>query len=118
MSYVLIDERRLEKISEGIAFIADFIHSIFEEKTKRDTDRLLDNTETAELLNISKRTLARMREKGSIAYSIVEGSCRYSYQDIWETVERLKIKSAPKIQTEFEHNYHAIIAKRSTTWRR
>ena len=33
MSYVLIDERRLEKISEGIAFIADFIHSIFEEKT-------------------------------------------------------------------------------------
>ena len=74
MSYVLIDEKRLERISEGITFIADFIRSIFEEKTKRDTDRLLTNTEAAELLNVSTRTLARMRANGSIAYSIVNTS--------------------------------------------
>ena len=118
MSYVLIDEKRLERISEGITFIADFIRSIFEEKTKRDTDRLLTNTEAAELLNVSTRTLARMRANGRIAYSIVEGSCRYSYNDIWDAAERCKIKSAPRIQAEFEHNYHAVIAKRNTTWRR
>jgi excisionase family DNA binding protein len=118
MSYVLIDEKRLERISEVITFIADFIRSIFEEKTKQDTDRLLTNTEAAELLNISKRTLARMRTKGSIAYSIVEGSCRYSYQDVLDAVERCKIKAAPRTQTEFEQNYHAIISKRNAVWKR
>ena len=46
-------------------------------KRKRETeDKLLDTAQAAKMLNVSKRTMQRMRTDHRIEYVVVRGSCR------------------------------------------
>lgn len=118
MNYILIEENQFARMAGDISCIAGFVRQTLEKQQSHDKDKLLDNVEAAELLHISKRTLARMRSEGRIAYSIIEGSCRYSYNDLWDAVERTKVRKFARTQDEFERNYHAVLAKRNVVWKR
>ena len=74
-----------KELAGQIAEIAGYVRELKEEKQRPEaetTDRLLDTARTAEMLNISRRTLQRMRTDHRIEYVVVRGSCRYRLSEI------------------------------------
>lgn len=81
MSY--IDNEILEKLIgtmvEGFARIEKKLDQMTRLKECMNGDRLLDNVDLAELLDVSQRTLARYRQEGKIKYYSVEKNGKSFY---------------------------------------
>ena len=74
MSYIdnEILERLIGAMVEGFARIEKKLDQMNRLKECMNGDRLLDNVDLAELLDVSQRTLARCRQEGKIKYYSVE----------------------------------------------
>lgn len=67
----------------------------------------IEKQEKRRELNISQRTLQRMRDSGRIAYSFAGHNCRYHIKEVERFIrERLIIGNPEKLE-EFKHNYKA-----------
>ena len=82
MKVITIESSAYQAMMEQIAEIAGYIRELKEEKQRQDAatkDCLLNTAQAAELLNVSTRTLQRMRDDHRIEYVIVRGTCPVSY---------------------------------------
>lgn len=91
----------------------DMISAYIEKQEKRreqqanDTEVWLTTRQVMAMLNISQRTLQRMRDSGRIAYSFAGHNCRYHIKEVERFIrERLIIGNPEKLE-EFKHNYKA-----------
>ena len=91
----------------------DMISAYIEKQEKRreqqanDTEIWLTTRQVMAMLNISQRTLQRMRDSGRIAYSFAGHNCRYHIKEVERFIrERLIIGNPEKLE-EFKHNYKA-----------
>ena len=91
----------------------DMISAYIEKQEKRreqqanDTEVWLTTRQVMAMLNISQRTLQRMRDSGRIAYSFAGHNCRYHIKEVERFIrERLIIGNPEKLE-EFKHNYTA-----------
>lgn len=91
----------------------DMISAYIEKQEKRreqqanDTEVWLTTRQVMAMLNISQRTLQRMRDSGRIAYSFAGHNCRYHIEEVERFIrERLIIGNPEKLE-EFKHNYKA-----------
>ena len=89
----------------------DMISAYIEKQEKRreqqanDTEVWLTTRQVMAMLNISQRTLQRMRDSGRIAYSFAGHNCRYHIKEVERFIrERLIIGNPEKLE-EFKHNY-------------
>ena len=73
---------RLDSIEESIKIKKQEVHPL-------DGDKLLDNQDMCQLLGISKRTLARYRQKKLVRYYTIRGRVWYKASEI---AEFLKMK--------------------------
>ena len=89
--------------SEAYKLLARKIERIFE-YVKRQEDKIaeaqpdpasvwLDNDEAAALLEVSKRTLQRLRTAGELTYSIRGGRVRYTLSEVQRLVAGRVVKS-------------------------
>ena len=79
MKVITIESSAYQAMMEQITEIAGYIRELKEEKQRQDAatkDCLLNTAQAAELLNVSTRTLQRMRDDHRIEYVIVRGTCR------------------------------------------
>ena len=53
-----------------------------------DGDKLLDNQDMCELLGITKRTLARYRQKKLVTYYMIDGRTYYKSSEVKEFLNR------------------------------
>ena len=88
----------------------DMISAYIEKQEKRreqqanDTEVWLTTRQVMAMLNISQRTLQRMRDSGRIAYSFAGHNCRYHIKEVERFIrERLIIGNPEKLE-EFKHN--------------
>ena len=80
MKVITMESSAYKEMMAQIANIAGYIREARDEKKrKRETeDKLLDTAQAAKMLNVSKRTMQRMRTDHRIEYVVVRGSYRLS----------------------------------------
>lgn len=102
---------------EQITEIAGYIRELKEEKQRQDAatkDCLLNTAQAAELLNVSTRTLQRMRDDHRIEYVIVRGTCRYRLSEVQRLLETNTVRNKEKTIDALFHNYSLWTGGRKT----
>lgn len=64
-----------------------------------DGDTLLDNQDMCQLLGVTKRTLARYRQKKLVSYYMIDGRTYYKASEV-QTFLQKKGKDMPKIDSK------------------
>ena len=82
MKVITIESSAFTALTEQIAEIAVYVRAVSGERKGEFSDMLLTTREAAHLLNVSTRTLQRMRSEQRIAYVVLRGKCRYRRSEI------------------------------------
>ena len=102
MKVITIESSAYQAMMEQITEIAGYIRELKEEKQRQDAatkDCLLNTAQAAELLNVSTRTLQRMRDDHRIEYVIVRGTCRYRLSEVQRLLETNTVRNKEKTIT-------------------
>lgn len=84
----------LHQIMERFDKIEDRLSRMNRQTSALDGDRLLDNQDMCELLGVTKRTLARYRQKKLVTYYMIDGSTYYKASEVQDFLNR-KGKTLP-----------------------
>ena len=87
MKVITIESSAFTALTEQIAEIAVYVRAVSGERKGESSDMLLTTREAAHLLNVSCRTLQRMRSEQRIAYVVLRGKCRYRQSEIDRLLE-------------------------------
>ncbi len=83
MKVITMESSAFRSLTEQIAEIAAHVRAASgDKKAASPEDRLLTTREAANLLNVSTRTLQRMRSEQRIGYVVLRGKCRYRQSEI------------------------------------
>ncbi len=74
----------LHQIMERFDKIEDKLSRMNRQTSALDGDKLLDNQDMCELLGITKRTLARYRQKKLVTYYMIDGRTYYKSSEVKE----------------------------------
>ena len=101
MKVITIESSAFTALTEQIAEIAVYVRAVSGERKGESSDMLLTTREAAHLLNVSTRTLQRMRSEQRIGYIVLRGKCRYRRSEIDRlladcTVWKIQCKLPPK----------------------
>lgn len=77
------------------------------EQQENNTEVWLTTRQVMAMLNISRRTLQRMRDSNRIAYSFAGHNCRYHIKEVERFIREGIIIGDPERLEEFKHNYKA-----------
>lgn len=77
------------------------------EQQENNTEVWLTTRQVMAMLNISQRTLQRMRDSNRIAYSFAGHNCRYHIKEVERFIREGIIIGDPERLEEFKHNYQA-----------
>ncbi len=91
-------------LTEQIAEIAAHVRAVSGERKEKFADRLLNTREAAHLLNVSTRTLQRMRSEHRIGYVVLRGKCRYRQSEIDRLLADCTVEDAAT-PTEMKRNH-------------
>ena len=89
MKVITMESSAFTVLTEQIAEIAAHVRAVSGERKEKFADRLLNTREAAHLLNVSTRTLQRMRSEHRIGYVVLRGKCRYRQSEIDREIDRL-----------------------------
>ena len=108
MKVITMESSAYKEMMAQIANIAGYIREARDEKKrKRETeDKLLDTAQAAKMLNVSKRTMQRMRTDHRIEYVVVRGSCRYRLSEILRLLEDNTVRNEEGTIDTLFHNHH------------
>ena len=107
MKVITMESSAYKEMMAQIANIAGHIREARDEKKrKRETeDKLLDTAQAAKMLNVSKRTMQRMRTDHRIEYVVVRGSCRYRLSEILRLLEDNTVRNEEGTIDTLFHNH-------------
>ena len=105
MKVITMESSAFTALTEQIAEIAAHVRAVSGERKEKSADRLLTTREAAHLLNVSIRTLQRMRSADRIGYKIIYGRCYYDLHDIEEAIRNRSLYCNPKNMEELRHNF-------------
>jgi hypothetical protein len=90
MSAEIVTVEDLEKFR--IRLLADLVRMLEKPVSERPKgpEPLLRSGEVRKLLNVSPGTLQNLRIKGILPYTKLDGSFRYSQEDVFKALESLK----------------------------
>ena len=108
MKVITIESSAYQAMMEQITEIAGYIRELKEEKQRQDAatkDCLLNTAQAAELLNVSTRTLQRMRSEQRIAYVVLRGKCRYRQSEIDRLLEDSTVTGEAATPEQLKRNH-------------
>ncbi|MCD7930172.1 MAG: helix-turn-helix domain-containing protein [Tannerellaceae bacterium] len=106
MDVITMQDQAFKSLVEKIEILADYVmkqDALNSDKKKMDI--WLDSLEVSALLNISTRTLQRLRKENAITYHMLRGRCLYKFSDIEDCLNKRIIKSDSKSIEDFHQNY-------------
>ena len=101
----------LHQIMERFDKIEDKLGRMNRQTSALDGDKLLDNQDMCELLGITKRTLARYRQKKLVTYYMIDGRTYYKSSEVKEFLNR---KGQRTSYTDFCDHFASISLESST----
>ena len=105
MKVITMESSAFRSLTEQIAEIAAHVRAASGDKKAASPDRLLTTREAAHLLNVSTRTLQRMRTDHRIEYVVVRGSCRYRLSEILRLLEDNTVRNEEGTIDTLFHNH-------------
>ena len=105
MKVITMESSAFRALAEQIAEIAAHIRAASGEKKSEAPDRLLTTREAAQLLNVSIRTLQRMRSEQRIGYVVLRGKCRYRQSEIDRLLEDCTVVENAATPEELKRNH-------------
>ena len=105
MKVMTMESSAFQALMEQIEEIAAHVRKSNQEKQEPAADRLLDTNETARLLNVSKRTLQRMRDEHRIEFVVLRGKCRYRLSEIDRLLADCTVKEDEGKLENLKHNH-------------
>lgn len=115
MEIITIENAAHRELMEKIDRIHDYICQSETARAEKKPEKLLTSEQVMDLLQISKRTLQRLRSDEEIGYSLVRGRCRYPLSEVERLMEDNRIIDDPQGVDEFKHNHQIKTQKR---WKR
>ena len=101
MKVITIESSAFTALTEQIAEIAVYVRAVSGERKGESSDMLLTTREAAHLLNVSTRTLQRMR----IGYIVLRGKCRYRRSEIDRLLADCTVAEDAATLTELKRNH-------------
>lgn len=92
MEIINVDARTWELIMKRIEALADKTEDLCRNTGDKSLQKWLDNQEVCQLLGISKRTLQRYRDNGTLPYTQINHKIYYRPQDVEQAINKLKSK--------------------------
>ena len=105
MKVITMESSAFRSLTERIAEIAAHVRAASGDKKAASPDRLLTTREAAHLLNVSTRTLQRMRSEQRIGYVVLRGKCRYRQSEINRLLEACAVNEDAATPQELKHNH-------------
>jgi hypothetical protein len=93
MEVLTIESQAYRELVDKVNAIFDYIHYQKADNRSINDEVTLDSAEVCEYLNISKKTLQRLRTAKEISYSVVHGKYYYSFGDIKRMLQKGVIRS-------------------------
>ena len=105
MKVITMESSVFRSLTEQIAEIAAHVRAVSGDKKAAPPDRLLTTREAAHLLNVSTRTLQRMRSEQRIGYVVLRGKCRYRQSEIDRLLEACAVNEDAATPQELKRNH-------------
>ena len=105
MKVITMESSVFRSLTEQIAEIAAHVRAVSGDKRAASPDRLLTTREAAHLLNVSTRTLQRMRNEHRIGYVVLRGKCRYRQSEIDRLLADCTVMEDAATPTELKRNH-------------
>ena len=93
MDVIMMESKAYRELVDKINFIANYIAENQEENKVNLDEEWVDSYEVCTFLNISQRTLQRLRTKKSIAYSVISGKTYYTIAEIKRVLNERLIRT-------------------------
>lgn len=103
MEVITMDSKVYKDLVGKIQRIADFVAKA-QVMPKEENEVWLDSNQVR-MLNISTRTLQRLRNENLISYSMLRGRCLYKLSEIERGLNERIIKCKPQDRENFRRNY-------------
>ena len=105
MKVITIESAVFHALTEQIAEIAAHVRATSGKRGSDTPDRLLTTREAAHLLNVSTRTLQRMRSEQRIGYVVLRGKCRYRQSEIDRLLADCTVMEDAATPNDLKHNH-------------
>ena len=113
MDVITIESKAYKEIVAKIDVIANYVFS--QEDTKNEDEIWVDSYEVCTFLQISDRTLQRLRAKGVVAFSNIGGRCYYKIGELKRLREERLIKSNDECMRNLITNHELYAKERRNT---
>lgn len=110
MDVITIESKAYKEIVAKIDVIANYVFS--REDTKSEDEIWVDSYEVCTFLQISDRTLQRLRSKGVIAFSNIGGRYYYKIGELKRLLEERLIKSNDECMRNLITNHELYVKER------
>jgi DNA-binding transcriptional MerR regulator len=115
MNVITIESEAYEELVSKINTIAKFVVEHQSTEVKNPDEEWVDSYEVCTFLNISERTLQRLRSNGIISYSRISGKTYYTIGEIRRVLNEKRIRSKEEaLQNLIDNHQHYIQQRRNT----
>lgn len=88
MKVVLVDSEVFDELKKRIAYLSEKVAAMSKRNRPKSLSDWLDSSEVCVALNISKKTLQRLRETDNIAYSRFNKKFYYKSEDVQALIKK------------------------------
>jgi hypothetical protein len=112
MEVITVESKAFKELVAKINTIAQFVADYQSVNTINPEEEWIDSFEVCSFLNISKRTLQRLRSKGAITYSVIAGKTYYTIAEIKRMLNERLIRSSEEAMENLITNHQRYVEQR------
>jgi hypothetical protein len=112
MEVITVESKAYKELVAKINTIAQFVADNQSVNTINPEEEWIDSFEVCSFLNISQRTLQRLRSKGAITYSVIAGKTYYTIAEIKRMLNERLIRSSEEAMQNLITNHQRYVEQR------
>ncbi len=112
MEVITVESKAYKELVAKINTIAQFVADYQSINTINPEEEWIDSFEVCSFLNISQRTLQRLRSKGAITYSVIAGKTYYTIAEIKRMLNERSIRSSEEAMENLITNHQRYVEQR------
>ena len=112
MEVITVESKACKELVAKINTIAQFVADYQSVNMINPEEEWIDSFEVCSFLNISQRTLQRLRSKGAITYSVIAGKTYYTIAEIKRMLNERRIRSSEEAMENLITNHQRYVEQR------
>ena len=112
MEIITFESKAYKELDNKITAIADYIFNHTEAESTNEDEIWVDSYEVCTFLNISERTLQRLRSNGMITYSLISGKTYYTIAELKRMLNEKRIRSNEEALQNLINNHQQYVQQR------